>query len=520
MPKFKVKDLKPNLLLILIVAALTWARLAFLYYQFKINNYIIPPGDDPVNHYEIASNILAGKFSLSYPFLFHYLIGLISKLQGIDLMAAFVQFTPVLIILPSIAIFVFAWMNFGRLAAVISFAVALLASNYGLIGYADGNYPNILSAGFFMILALSFLLKIAVKGGKLNYLFFSLFTLLTLITHHLSTFYLAVILVCLLIVLTVWNKIYKDVEGYRQMIKFFLTATIIAVLVVALTPLRVPLLIYIKSLYSTRVALENAFYFSKILDFSDYGSLSGELVLSGGLFAMLYIASCLFSKKYDKHVKVPLIFLMVWFLSIFLFSRFSFVGLPGRFARELAPPLIIAIGFFISDTSRVINSALKRVVYFSIFILILLVNLTQINAGPYRSPEFFNKMIRFAQSDKDDAAEIASFTVNKDVILANPTTPFLPIVSGRKIVFLKKTDVVSREQIAISVKHFEATHVFVGTSTWTKPDPIAYPFFKDFDVISDDMNKAMSKSTCPFQEFSSGSKLYEITEKCLKNLTK
>ena len=213
---------KISLILFAAASFLIVLRIYTLYFPMRLFDYIVPPGQDPANHVLIIQNIMSGKWSLSYPPLFHGFIALVSSLFNLDPLGVLRSVTPLLTILPSIGVYIFLSKTVSRFSAFIAFVIALIASNYGLVAFGDGNYPNIIAAGFLTPVIFAYMINAFRKKVKPNLLYMLLFLLLLILTHHLTTAIFLFVTVVYLIVLAIWNSFEPIVPRLRKVfIAFF-----------------------------------------------------------------------------------------------------------------------------------------------------------------------------------------------------------------------------------------------------------------------------------------------------------
>jgi hypothetical protein len=210
---------------------------------------------------------------------------------------------------------------------------------------------------------------------------------------------------------------------------------------------------------------------------------------------------------------------LVWFLVAFLLSRSSQVGLPGRFAREAAVPLILAIAVALGYFIFLLRSNYQK--FIAIFALgfIIYMNLAQINDGAYRSPDFFNKMVWFDADDKLAAEAIDSVAGENSKIIANPTTPYLPMFAKTPIEFVGLDQLTDATALRVYAKEAGIRYIFIGSKTSANPDEKAYPFFANFDQKTTLLKKVVE--TCP-PKINSNAKftIYDLNDCPLKTTTK
>lgn len=504
-PSEKVRDNLDWLIWVFIVICLIY-RIYIIYFPFSLFHYLVPPGDDAINHLKIIEGILSGNFSSTYPMLFHIMIAYPSKLFHIDPLRFMKWFTPTLVALPSIAIFVFLRKNFGRFAALVGFTIALLSSNYALVAFGDGNYPNILAAGFFLPLCLMYL-TYATKSNKIsNYVGVIVFAVLIAFTHHLTTALLMAILVANLIVLLLWNRREKISPGLRRLTIFVLSTLAVLAVVIGLTPVRSLFLSAVSEIFHSG-GVSQGVAFIKPIEFAEYPAMIGPLVWSGGLIAIFYLIFML-SKTSTKTNKGVILFVLVWFAVTFLLSRTAAAGLPGRFAREIALPLILAMAIAISDLYKQFDFKIQKVIGLGLLGLIVSVNLVQVNGGIFASPEYFNQVVWFSRMDLAKATYIKSATNSKDVIYSNRTTPYMSHFADRTIIY----DIEKQlKDGSFNTPDKAGAFVFIGAKTDANPNSNTYPFFANFEQTTAALNE-IAPSLTLIHKFSDGSALYVIPE--------
>ncbi|MCX6809679.1 MAG: hypothetical protein NTZ65_02960 [Candidatus Berkelbacteria bacterium] len=500
------------LILVFIVVALI-CRLYILYFPFRFYSYLVLPGNDAVSHLAMVKQVLAGSWNSSYPLFFHAVIAFLSKTFSKSPLDTMLAVTPALVVFPSIAIYYFAEKNFGRITGLIAFVLGLWANNYIMVSFGDGNYPNLLAAGFFMPIALAFLISTIKKPKWTNYLGFTVFTALLALTHHLTALLFAIILAIYFVTIAVWNRKEKITPGLKKIILFIAVALGAAAVILFLTPLREIFLTYFKLLLAQPERLGDA-SFTKLIDYSEYPAMVGNLVWFGGLISVIYLIYLLGKKKGEVN-KPAILMILVWFVVAYVLSRLPQSGLPGRFARETAWPLLLAFSVSLTYIFRSLKYNSQKIAAFGLIGFVIFLNMSQINAGSYRTPEFFNSMIWFTAKDKEKTDFIKSATQGGDKIVTNPTTPYFDMFVERKV-YLPAPNLVSTPALFESyVQANKVRYVFIGNETEANPDSSVYPFFADFEKITEFLQTGIvqelkTKHAIIVQQFSDGSVLYKI----------
>lgn len=491
-------------------------RLYVLYFPISFFGYLVPPGDDAIRHFEMITKILNGNFNTGYPWLFHLFVAAIVKISGSGIVDVLRVITPALIVLPSIAVYLFLKKSFSQVAALIGFSILLWASNYALIAYGDGNYPNIVASGFFLPLSLLYLV-LSLKERRLSYyLLAASFALLTLLTHHLSAAYLLFIVVIYIAVLGIWNRYERIADNYARATVFILVLLGIAGLIASLFSFRD---MFIQAYHSIMQSgsVSAGVNFAMPIEFGEYGAQIGPFVYYGGLLGIMFLIYLLGQAK-EKINKPALLLILVWFLVTYIFSRISEVGLPGRFARELALPLVLAESVMIWRFMQALHTNIQKILMVFAIGVIIVFELAQVNGGYYRSPSYFKKMIWFDSNDKKSADSIKAVVPQGETIIANNTSPYLPIFADRKIVFIPLNRTPSIDSLNAFASAAGARYVFIGQITSANPAVDGYSFFANFDRITSNLKKDLVQCD-PIETDDSSSALYDL-EKCPTKTTK
>lgn len=502
------KDQKITLyVFVLAVLMIVW-KIYVLYSGQRLYGYIVPPGDDPLNHLEMVRNVLAGKFDTTYPPLFHIIIAAFSLLLRNDPLSVMNWFTPLLVLLPPIAVYFFLSKNFSRLAAIIGFTITILASNYGLVAYGDGNYPNILAAGFFLPMALTYFTDAFRHNARRNIIIGLIFILLTVLTHHLTTALFFAIFIVYLLVLIIWNRFEKITARLNKVVFALSGCLVIAIVVLSLTPAKIMFIQAFNSLRSTDSVLSTD-AFAQILTLNETSQMLGEFAFYLGLAGLFYLMIMLARPK-ERLNKPAIVLVIVWFFVIFGLSRVEFVSLPARIGREVGIPLLIAGAIMIADLVSVLKKPKSRIIVLGIFGLFTTLWLVQINAGSYLAPSFFNKMIWFSAQDKIKTDFVVNELPFDTKILSNPASVYLPHFSQEKIVPVKANDSAQLEQI-IAVSKADYLMVFNAAQSNPFPDRAK----ENNDTKAQINSYALKNKLKVFRTFADGSVIYRLPARAL-----
>ena len=498
----------PKIAAVIIAAVLVSLRVYVLYYPFHVFRYLVPPGDDAVNHLTMIKNVMVGDWKSDYPPLFHALIAFLSNLTLKDPLVILKSVTPLLVIFPSIAVYFFSRKNFGEMTAVFGSLICLWSSNYALVAFGDGNYPNILAAGFFMPLAFLFLVNVTNQKKWTNYLWGIVFAVLIILTHHLSALLFALISLFYIAAVALWNKREKISANIRPLIIFVSVTLGCGIIIIFSTPLRTIFMGAFRSLAQQGSFMANS-PFAKPLGYSEYAAAVGNLVWYGGLVSLFYLIYLL--GKPEERVNKPAILLILsWFIVTFIFSRSTQMGLPARFARETALPLILSLSVSISSIIGELKFNWQKISGYVLFVFLIAVNLTQVNNGAFRSPDYFNRMIWFSSQEKEISDFIKENIPSEDTVLANQISPYLPIFAQRKIIFLDPKNVTGKLGFRQYMAAQGIKYVLIGKMTKAQPEGSVYPFFKDFAETTGILQQNVP-NFIKIGEFSNGSVIYQLS---------
>ncbi|AKM82233.1 TPA: hypothetical protein DD449_03955 [Candidatus Berkelbacteria bacterium] len=462
-------------------------QIFIIYYVYWHRHFLVPPGNDVVGHYNLIKTVMvAGKVNLSaYPAGFHLIVIGISKLFHRDIWWVLTNLTPILIILPTLAMFFLLRQIFSLKVSVLTSFVLLLSSGYPLYGFIDGNYPDMLAYGFFAVMLFAFLIRYFKTNKKLNLVWSGLFLLLIALTHHFTFFnVLSILLVFGLIQL--YQKIFTC--KIKLSLKVVLSTGIFLVLLIAgyfLSELLYGGMVsnFIIGFFTNAPFLKNN-YLNILPDYNDYPSFAGNLVWCFGLAGFIYLLMTNFSTKTDKKAKQLVI---IWLIFFYVMSRLNESSVPGRFARELALPLTVSLAFL---WRYVFELNLNRIRLGQIFVFGLIGYLVIINSvifnGFNEIPNTFTNHIWFWPVDQAKVDYIDSNIAKDAPILYNPAANlFLPVkTTNIRMTPLKLTE----EQILVVEnyrKHQDDKKIQKNYQNLIKDVQLKY---KNISYVLDDVN--------------------------------
>ncbi len=535
-----------DLFLVVLLLAAFGLQLYFLYFGYKTYHYLVPPGSDAIAHYNIIQKILeTGKVDfLSYPPLFHLLVIFFSKITTVSPFDILTYWTPVLAVLPAAAMFFLLKQLFDLKTSVLTTIVFLLASSYPLYGFIDGNYPDILAYGVFSILMFAFVIRYFRTKNWTNLVIASVFLLSIALTHHL-TFVSMIIIMGLfglvqIYTLVVEKKLKFDIRSWQ-----FLSGAIAVILVGLSIYLSFrfygPTIVkFANGFFNNNPALQDK-YLNLLPQWADYSLLAGNTIWYLGVFGLLFVLISTFKDHKEAGAKQLLI---VWLLYYFFISRIDNTGLPARFARELAPALVICIGFLFNYIFNLNSLRVHR--YKLIFgyglIAFLVVTNSAINAGPAKIPDSFNLMVWFTPRDQQNIDYVSSLSSEGYQVLYNPfANLYMPIKAPNNFDPIKlnnaqlkiatkmqqdksdyydsfiplsakrRTQLKGYEKLIydLSKQYSDYKYIYVGVKPSSNPDPKVYPKYAPFEVYNKVLDDLATNGDL-VKKFPDGSRLIKM----------
>lgn len=520
-------------------------QIYLIYFGYRTYNYLVPPGSDAVNHFNIIKKILdTGKIDfLSYPPGFHLLVIFLNKISHTDVFSILTYWTPILVILPSVSMYFLLHQLFDNKVSAITTLLFLLASNYPLYSFIDGNYPDILAYGVFGILLFAYLIRYVRTKNWTNLIIASFVLVLIALIHHLT-------FVAIIAVLAVFGLIQLYISIVEK--KFWIKSNSQNFLMVLVIAILVSFSIYLAYRFygSTVINFANGFftnspsnqntYLNVAVDWSNYPLFAGNVIWYIGLVGLLFLIVTTFKERREITTKQ---LILVWFAVYFVMSRFAATGLPARFARELAPPLVVGIGFllnYIFNLNSLRIHRYKLILGYGLMAFIIITN-SALYVGPAKIPDSFNMMVWFWPQDQQDLNYINNLADGSNGVLYNPAANlYLPVKAPSYYVPIILTD----DQLALATvvaqdektpyqpftkltvkkqnhlegydklifdlsKEFGYKYIYIGTLPPSNPDPKVYTGYAQFDAYDKVLNNLGDNGTL-VKKFSNGSKLVRM----------
>jgi len=539
----KIKIHIPDILAVLLFLLGIGFQVYLIYFGYKTYNYLVPPGSDVVQHYNIIQKILSGGgvTYASYPTGFHLIVIALSWISRQDIFQILTYWTPALMILPSLAMYFLLRQLFDRKVSVITSLIMLITSGYPVYAFLDGNYPDMFAYGFLTLMMIAFLLRFFRTQKIVNAVAASLFFLAIAITHNFTFVNVAAIMLIFgliqLYIMIVQKKFKIKFWGWQALIGLFIAAIVYFSLFYAVK-LYGPLIMKFADGFIANKPAVTSTYLNQPIDYAEYPLFNGYLVWYLGVVGVLYLIISNFKTGLEARAKQ---LVLVWVLYFFIMSRFGASGLPARFARELAPALIVAIGFLINYIAA--NNPLKvqgyKVALGYGLIGFLVVMNSWFYTGPAKLPFAFNQMIWFWPKDQQKLDYITSHVPATSRVIYNPYADlFIPIKATPNFFPLRLTD--DQVEIAqttkvdhyafkrLSAKEFKSLggykkmiyilqtevytapdYIFIDVKPPSDPDEKAYPRYAGYDVYNKVIVDISDEGTL-VKEFPDGSKLVRM----------
>jgi len=431
-----MKDQKINQWGWIIVGIFALALEIFLiFYTYWHRHYLVPPGNDVITHYGIIQNILeTGKINFGlYPPGFHLIVIALSRLFHQSIWTILASWTPVLIVLPALAMFFLLRQLFSLRVSILTSAILLLTSGYPLYAFVDGNYPDMLAYGVFGVLLFAFLIRFYRTGKYLNLIWSGIFLLLIAFTHSLTFFNIFGIL----LIFGLW-QFYQSLHKSKIQLEKKIFLGFGAILLIAAIGYLLASRLYgstalqfISGVFHNQPFLKNT-YLNTILNYEEYPRFNGSLIWYFGLAGFFYILIASFAKKEKSKSKQLII---VWLLFLYLLSRLSVSGFPGRFVRELALPLTVSTAFLFDYLiERNLNrQRLGQILAFGLIGYLIIIN-SALYTGLDKIPNGFIDQIWYWPVDQQKVDFLSQNIPKNQIVLYNPNANlFFPVKSTNNL---------------------------------------------------------------------------------------
>lgn len=282
-----------------------------------------------------------------YPPGFHILVGVVSRISGLEPLDLFPVLGPALLLLPTLALYTLASTLWGWRYGVLAAAFSGLVLNSSYQYLSEARYPHLIASQFLMVLTVAALFRLYAAPSPRSGLLFALFGSSVVLYHHVVSFYLALLLALVAAVVLP----YLLWEDRRTGVTLLLSLALLGVLSV----------VYAWDTYDLGENLANLLssgagegatgtlvtgVIGTQIPYPLYHlplavSLPVLLLGTAGL-VLLFAAREAWSGLPYRMAKIVL---LLWVVLMFVGSRTSWSGFPERFELDLGVPLALLAAF-------------------------------------------------------------------------------------------------------------------------------------------------------------------------------
>lgn len=479
----------------MVIMAILW-RVVYAYWTPVAEQYIVPPGDDAVFHITAINSLLHGHLALffgTYPLGFHYIMATLATIFGMTALQAVIWLTPALLVLPILIIYYVGSRIFKNDAAgaIASASWAFLALG-PVRALGDGNYVNLFASSVLLPLAVLSIYNAVQAPNLKRYLWAIFFAILISITHHLTLIYLAVIL-CPSLIIIVLEKLW-DARRSCQSWSSIIGTGGVAVLLVSLLYIFYGNLLgpYINNLWYGQSLAQTFGADNKALDLMKILEINNATLIILGLVGLIGLML--------SQTNRPLKLIMAsWVLILIAISTTPSLALQGRFARELAVPSALLIGFFGAACVRL--AARHKATAGAVFIIILIfsIDLAASFDRPFSLPDPYNALVRVDHTEEKAINRLNVMSTDKTIILSTNSNPFLPLlVQANVIVPPLPRDIIDILRQPVDIVYIGARPALTEI----------YPFYQNYDAISQALREI--PNLVLVEKFANGSAIYRL----------
>ncbi|MBI4032699.1 hypothetical protein HY374_03270 [Candidatus Berkelbacteria bacterium] len=462
-----------------ILAVAVLSRLWLLYISLLPYDPIIPPGDDPAVHLQIIESLKRGTFSFgAYPPGYHALILGLSLISGVAPLTVMALTAPILVIGVTIAAYLLGSRWFSRTAGLIAAVLVALVGTSPTLAFVDGNYPNLLAAGFLMPLGFLFLLAGLRTNPVRNSLIASLCFAAVAAIHHLTYGMLFAIVLFFLVTLGMLEHTRTISLPHRRTVTWITLAglglTLFLAFAVAGPYVLLPALRDLAA-GTTPTLFSDALKVP--LTVNQYPEILGYFIWVGGLIGVAWVASRQ-TIPWERRL-----FLVVWMGMIFLLSRTPYSGLPARFARELTLPLALGAGALLAWLVQSAPSRLNRLILTGAVAVTLVSSTVMLASGPAQLPNGFDAMVWFSAQDVTKLQALRELPQGTR-ILATPSSRYYEALLPNYTYAVLPAEVAADHEAATAAIDTGADYLFIsGLPNDNANLAKTYPYFAHHDEI-------------------------------------
>lgn len=290
-----------------------------------------------------------------YPPGFHLLVGVVSRISGLEPLDLFPLLGPALLLLPALALYTLATTLWGPRYGVFAAAFSGLILNGSYQYLSEARYPHLIASQFVLVLTVAALFRFYAAPSVRSGMIFAFFGSSVVLYHHVSSFYLALLLAMVGVVSLPYLLLKDRGTGVVLFVSFALLGTVSTVYAWDTYDLGETL----GNLLSdgseegaTGAAVTGAI--GTQLPYPIYhllGAVSVPVLLLGIAGGALLLAE----RSASLPCRLTKIALLLWVALMFAGSRTSLSGFPERFELDLGVPLALLAAF---ATGRLLHGLL------------------------------------------------------------------------------------------------------------------------------------------------------------------
>jgi len=416
------------------------------YYGVVHFHYPDTPGDDTVNHWGMIQDIKnnsKGFFEVirsgGYPPLYHFTILKISSLLHLPEMTVMLWSYPAIIVFASLAAFFLAYAVFkNKYVALLALLLYGFTTRTPMQLLHDGGYPNLIAAHILLPSAIAFLIlawKSKVEGGRwkvegtpapvitnasrvssrassrvegplyykkiILYVLGGIFIVLTMLTHHISTFEMLGIAITAtpILIIATWTK--NKWQWWKGILWLAVYGLLLAVL--GFLYFKSSVFAPFRGLASIMIVITDKFPFIKSLIKPEAAALVPWQMLPGRIgrlvvpLALIFIPLfSLFKPLRERKIFYPTILVSAWSLMLLILSQSTLFTNPERLARDSALPLSILAAGSIYYIGQYFKS--KKILLAGFIVVCILLAYSPLHDRFYNAFHY-EPMVRITQAD-------------------------------------------------------------------------------------------------------------------------
>ncbi len=317
-----------------------------------LNDWPYLRGVDQFEH-ELMTNLTLSTghydFFMLYPPGFHFIMAEICRISGLDPFSVFPVLMPALLVLPALACYALARRLWGWEYGVAAAAFAGLVTNGSYMHFAEARYPNLITAHFLLVVAISALIIFYQFPSSRTGILFALLGSSVVLYHQVAGFTEAMLLALVSVFLLPYLLLCRRKTGLTLLWSFALLGflSIIYAWNTYDVPRLVAGLVDGSKTGAGGDAAAMAFGTQSPLSFDHLLAMISQPALWLGLMGAILLLGDRSGTDTNRGVTYALarVTLLLWGLLLLIGSRTVMSGFPERFERDLAIPVALFAAF-------------------------------------------------------------------------------------------------------------------------------------------------------------------------------